>query len=374
VVLDGGSCLVNQNDCRTHDPAALAAHGKVDQHWLQFSGAIWYPMVYDEPSDVLQGVARAKVESQFARADQYVDAVGATVVVPSAGPPCFLDEELFSFNMIRGDELSIFPDQSVFIDRLSQRGVRAALNVPGSTITVENDEVVVEHPDLDVNEPFTNKLQYLRRYQSDWQAWLAKERAQWPQKTGLFQPRLAALWEPLLVRSPALRSGIGGRCLIHSGDETILIDFPAGTIRPHHGEDVEFRFEIPPELLEKVIAERAVDWSNSLFLSCRFRAWRKGAFNEYLYNFLKSLSLERIERAEIEARRRLGGTDAPSEEIQIGDYTIERYCPHRRADLSIFGVLEGDEIICTLHGWRFSTSDGTCRTTDDCRLQIRRTR
>jgi UDP-MurNAc hydroxylase len=130
VVLDGGSCLVNQNDCRTHDPAALAAHGKVDQHWLQFSGAIWYPMVYDETSDVLQGVARAKVESQFARADQYVDAVGAKVVVPSAGPPCFLDEELFSFNVIRGDELSIFPVQP-----LPSRTTRSSWSIPTSTST-----------------------------------------------------------------------------------------------------------------------------------------------------------------------------------------------------------------------------------------------
>ena len=34
-------------------------------------------------------------------------------------------------------------------------------------------------------------------------------------------------------------------------------------------------------------AARAVDWSNSLLLSCRFTAWRTGEFNEYVYNFLK---------------------------------------------------------------------------------------
>ena len=30
-------------------------------------------------------------------------------------------------------------------------------------------------------------------------------------------------------------------------------------------------------LVETVVARRAVDWSNALFLSCRFRAWRAGA-------------------------------------------------------------------------------------------------
>jgi nitrite reductase/ring-hydroxylating ferredoxin subunit len=39
----------------------------------------------------------------------------------------------------------------------------------------------------------------------------------------------------------------------------------------------------------------------------------------------------------------------------------------------VFGVLEGDEIVCTLHGWRFSTADGSCVNADDRRLQIRRT-
>jgi len=146
VVSDGVSRLVNQNDCRTHNPAALAAHGRVDQHWLQYSGAIWYPMVYDEPDALRREQARAKVESQFARAEQYVAAVGATAVVPSAGPPCFLDDELFAFNMIDGEEISIFPDQSVFLERLARDGQRGVMNVPGTTIATCDGELQVTHP------------------------------------------------------------------------------------------------------------------------------------------------------------------------------------------------------------------------------------
>jgi len=127
-------------------------------------------------------------------------------------------------------------------------------------------------------------------------------------------------------------------------------------------------------LVERVLGEHAVDWSNSLFLSCRFTAWREGPFNEYLYNFLKSLSIERIDRAEAEARRTLGAPESPSEEIQIGDYTLERYCPHRKADLSVFGRLEGDEIVCTLHGWRFRVEDGRCMSSQQCALHIRLTK
>jgi len=373
MVSDGTSRLVNQNDCRTHDPRALASHGPVDQHWLQHSGAIWYPMVYAEPEHVRREQAAAKVQSQFVRAEHYVSAIDATVVVPSAGPPCFLDEELFGHNMINGDEISIFPDQTRFIARLTNNGRSAVLNVPGTTIAVIDGTPHVAHPAVDINAPFENKREYLRSYQTDWKPWLVQHKASWPTKVSPFQPRLAAWWEPLLLRAPKLREGVGGLCLIQSGDEGIVVDFPTGTVRHHAGEPFQFRFDIAPELLEKVLGEYAVDWSNSLFLSCRFTAWREGSFNEYLYNFFKSLSAERIDRAEAEAQRRLGAPAEPSEEIQLGEFTVERYCPHRKADLSVFGCIEGDELVCTLHGWRFRTTDGSCVTADDRRLQIRRT-
>ena len=373
VVSDGVSRLVNQNDCRTHDPKALSAHGPVDQHWLQYSGAIWYPMVYDQPDDVRRTQAASKVESQFSRAQNYIEAINASVVVPSAGPPCFLDDDLFDLNMIDGTEISIFPDQTKFIERLARSDRRAVLNLPGTTIECANGTIHVDHPNTDVDAPFSDKRNYLRDYQNDWKRWLADERASWPNKSSDFQPRLAAWWQPLLLRAPKLREGVGGSCLFRLGDEHVLVDFPAGTVRSYAGEPYQFRFDIAPELVEKVLAERAVDWSNSLFLSCRFVAWREGAFNEYLYNFLKSLSIERINRAEAEARRRLGEPAEPSEEICIGDFTLERFCPHRKADLSVFGQLDGDEIVCTLHGWRFKTDDGRCVTADDRQLKIRRT-
>ena len=93
VVNDGTARLLNQNDCRTDDLDALRAHGPVDLHWLQYSGAIWYPMVYDEPPRKMRGLIDAKVASQYARAMRYVEAIGATAVVPVPAPPAFLDPE-----------------------------------------------------------------------------------------------------------------------------------------------------------------------------------------------------------------------------------------------------------------------------------------
>ena len=375
VVSDGETRLVNQNDCRTGDLGLLASHGLVDLHYLQFSGAIWYPMVYDLPTEEKRALARSKVESQFARAEKYVESVGARVVLPSAGPPCFLDEELFHLNMFEPDDASIFSDQTAFIERLTKRGVaHPTLNVPGTCIEISPTNFVVTHPlpQEKLMEPFNNKENYLRRYQSDWSTWLKLERSSWPQGSTDLAASMQTWWEPLFVLSPTLRRAIGGNCRITSGNDDFLIDFENERIRHFAGEPFRYRFAIPRPLLEKVVRERSVDWSNSLFLSCRFTAWREGEFNEFLYNFFKSLSVERIWRAEEEARRRTGAREEKSDEIELGDFIMQRKCPHRSADLSEFGVIDGDYVVCTLHGWKFRTSDGACMNAEDRSLLVRR--
>ena len=60
------------------------------------------------------------------------------------------------------------------------------------------------------------------------------------------------------------------------------------------------------------------------------------------------------------------------EDIRLGDWIVQRACPHREADLSVFGEVEGTELVCTLHGWRFDLETGQCRNADDRPLRVRR--
>lgn len=378
VISDGVHRLVDQNDCRTSDLAALGSHGPVDLHWLQFSGAIWYPMVYDEPVETLRDLATAKVESQFTRALRYVETLGAAFVVPSAGPPCFLDPDLYEFNVITGNEISIFPDQTAFLSRLDAIGRHGIMNVPGTVMQLSKDAdarttLHIEHPvaENDVRAIFADKDAYLRAYQRDYLGWLDEMKKGWAEPTADLVQTLKSWWEPLLMMAPTLRSGIGAPCLVRAGDLEILIDFPKGHVRPFDGEDYGFRFDIDRRLVETVVAQRAVDWSDKLFLSCRFRAWRRGPYNEFLYNFFKSLSVERMQRTEAEAVLKLA-PPPPSEDIELGGFVMERYCPHRQADLSVFGHVEGHVLTCTLHGWTFDLESGRCLTAQDRHLRVRR--
>ena len=374
VVSDGITRIVNQNDCRTGDLESLTKHGLIDLHWLQYSGAIWYPMVYEDDQETKRKLAKAKVESQFARALKYVQTLDARAVVPSAGPPCFLDESLFHLNVIDGDEISIFPDQQEFLKRLRNDGRKNdILAIPGTVIEISPNQITVTHPqNTELRDIFENKQTYLRKYQADWANWLEIEKQKWSSQPTDLVSALGAWFEPLLALAPALRSGVGANCLIKTGDLGILIDFKNGKVENFNTQEFGFSFTIPRELLETVVRHKSVDWSNSLFLSCRFSAWRSGEFNEYLYNFFKSLSVERIQRTEYEAESRLDVNKDLSDEIILGDYVMQRKCPHRKADLSVFGEINGDELTCSLHGWRFDLKDGHCLNAENRPLQVRR--
>lgn len=383
VVIADDTIVVNQNDCRTTDLGQLRAHGPVDLHWLQYSGAIWYPMVYEmDPAEKAEA-CRAKVKAQFARAMRYVEKIDAQAIAPSAGPPCFLDPDLFGLNVIEGDEPSIFPDQTAFLDKLAEHGVTGIMNVPGTEIEIvpsegpTANEFRVTHPvpDGEVAAIFSDKRVYLERYQADWMPWLDDLKAGWTPPTTDLLATLRSWWEPLLEMAPTIRSQVGANMVLRatSGDPEVesldvIVDFPNGEVRRHAGEPYSFRFDVDRRLVETAAAQRAVDWSNSLLLSCRFVAWRDGDFNEYVYNFLKSLSRERMRRAEAEAVRKVAPPDesqmAAEPDIRIGDHIVQRRCPHRQADLEAFGEIDGCEFVCTLHGWRFDLDTGECLTAE----------
>jgi nitrite reductase/ring-hydroxylating ferredoxin subunit len=87
--------------------------------------------------------------------------------------------------------------------------------------------------------------------------------------------------------------------------------------------------------------------------------------------FGKNVLYVTMELAEQEVARKNGAQDEVSNEIELGGYVMQRYCPHRKADLSEFGVIEGDHVVCTLHGWKFQLSDGACLNADDHKLSVR---
>lgn len=366
VVSDGETVAFNMNDSRPMDLDLLATEfGRVDVHMLQYSGAIWFPMVYDMPARAKEAFGTQKRQRGMDRCRQYIADVGATWVIPSAGPPCFLDPELRDLNDDHGDPANIFPDQLVFLDQMRRHGHDGGLlMMPGSAADFTGAQLnSLTHP-LPTDEVeaifTTGKADYIEAYAQRMAPVLAAEKASWAPAAGepLLDP-LRDLFEPIMLQSDQICDGIGYPVELRLGAETVVLDFPKRAVREAvPDEKFRYGFSIAPELVRTVLRDNEPDWVNTIFLSTRFTAWRVGGYNEYLYTFFKCLTDERIAYAD----GWFGEAHDDSASIVLDGWEIQRRCPHLKADLSKFGVIEGSTLTCNLHGWQWNLENGRCLT------------
>jgi UDP-MurNAc hydroxylase len=210
----------------------------------------------------------------------------------------------------------------------------------------------------------TGKAAYIASYADRMAPVLAAEKARWAPAGGdsLLEP-LRTLFEPIMSLSDQVCDGIGYpvELRLGAGDryETVVLDFPKRAVRePIADEKFRYGFFIPASLVRTVVRDGEPDWVNSIFLSTRFRAWRVGGYNEYLYTFFKCLSDERIAYADGWFAEAHDDTSS----VVLDGWEVQRRCPHLKADLSRFGVVEGNTLTCNLHGWQWNLDTGRCLT------------
>ena len=253
------------------------------------------------------------------------------MVVPSAGPPCFLDPELFGLNVITGDEMSIFPDATAFVDRLEEEGIDTGrIVIPGirrdhrrrSRRRRPPDARRRGRADLHRQEGLPGGL---RRRLAAVAGGRARDLARHRRPT--CWPPCEAWWEPLLASAPTLRAAVGAAAPPPPRGRRASTCWSTSR---RGGAGVDRR-----ALRVLLRPSTAASWRRSWPLgpstgrtrsSCRAASGpgAPGEFNEFLYNFFKSLSPERMARAEAEARAkrgRLGGEidpDSEVEEVRLG--------------------------------------------------------
>ncbi|MGH3740020.1 MAG: Rieske 2Fe-2S domain-containing protein [Micromonosporaceae bacterium] len=366
---DNGVRLLNQNDARPADLGRFAELGHVHAHMLQFSGAIWYPMVYELPTAAKTAFGKQKRERQFDRTVRYIDDLKASWVFPIAGPPCFLDDELWQFNDIphngSRDEGNIFPDQQVFLDHMTGLGRdNGVLLMPGTTAEITVDDCAATHPVDDPRAFFADKETHLRQYAERQRPVIEAAKRSWAHPEMDVLAELKTRLEPLLAEADQIAKGVNGpvRLDLTQPDsdavESITVDFTAREVRPYHGEKARYRFRTERRLIEHLLAIDEVDWVNSLFLSCRFSAARIGQYNEFVYTFFKCLSEERLNYAE----GWYAEQKPDAEDITLDGWVMQRRCAHLKADLTRFGKVEDGVLTCQMHGWKWDLASGRCLT------------
>lgn len=375
-VSDGQTTVFNMNDARPVDMEPLHTQfPSIDVHMLQFSGAIWYPMVYDMPQRAKDAFGAQKRQRGMDRAREYVAQVGATWVIPSAGPPCFLDDQLRELNDVYGDPGNIFPDAAVFIDELTKHGHdKSVLMIPGSAADFEASQLrSLTHPvpEEKVKAIFTTeKADYIEQYAHRKQKVIAAEKATWATDDGVpLIGKMRETFEPIMAKSDLICDGIGYPVGLKLGSQTVVLDFPKRIVREQiPNESFRYEFEIDPVIVRTALRDKEPDWSNSIFLSTRFKARRIGGYNEFLYTFFKCLTDERIAYAD----GWFAETHDDSASITVDGWEIQRRCPHLKADLSKFGHVGNGQLTCDLHGWKWDLRSGRCLTSKGHQLRARR--
>jgi len=369
---DGTIKIFNMNDARPRDLDSIRRLGPLDGLFLQFSGAIWYPFAYDMPPSTQRELGQAKRTNEMARARAFIQALNPKYVFPSAGPPTFLDDTLFEWNDFDNDATNPFPDQTVFLDELARHGVDGGqLVLPGSEILFASGDLSVRHHlgNETLDSIFTDKRDYLERYRTRMAPVLEREKASWPPVPSDLFEQVRNRLEPIMALADVTARQIGGDVVLDWESASARLDFRRRKVVPWDGQPVRYYFQMHAPTLALALQQGQVDWVNSLFLSFRFRARREGEYNEAVYTFFKCLSPERIEYAEgywLESH-------AEDELFEIDGYLIQRRCPHLKADLQRFGVVDEQGVLtCRMHGWQFDLASGRCLNADDRQLYRRR--
>ena len=163
-------------------------------------------------------------------------------------------------------------------------------------------------------------------------------------------------------------AGIDQPVLLDVGDErSSSTSTSAWSAGRSSDEDPRYQFSIARELVDHLVREHVEDWVNELFLSMRFRAHRRGPYNDYVYTWFKCLNEERLQYAE-----GFYAEHGPTQgTFELAGYDVQRRCPHMKADLTRFASVEDGVMTCALHGWQWELATGACLTSDGHPLYAR---
>jgi UDP-MurNAc hydroxylase len=333
---------------------------------VQMSGASWHPICYDYPPGVVEQVCAEKRTGKFQAVTRLVRQVRPRIVLPYAGPPCFLDPELAEHNR-QIPAPGIFPDQEQagawLRDRL--RDVIPITMLPGDVL-----EVADAGPVGVLRDPhwqgfsYADAADYLDDYRRRRAIDLDDVYRRHPlpadvQLEEAFVRHFARLGElsPYFLRRIDMRvrfevSGPGG------GHWDALLRPDGVTVEAADATPASYRLRLPGRWLLPVLTGQ-IGWED-LLLSLRFRASRDpDVYNDYLVGLLKHADAAALRAVEEHEADR-----ASDETIEIADgahtWRVGRFCPHAGEDLAIGGIVSDGRLRCLSHNFEFDLNTGRC--------------
>jgi UDP-MurNAc hydroxylase len=367
LVCAGGASVLHCNDARLTvgqaRRAAIECGGSLNVLAVQMASATWHPICYDYPADQIAEIAAAKRAAKFGVVGRLIRLVKPDLVVPFAGPMCFLDGELRQLNRWMKPP-GLFPDQKQAAGFLTARlpGQQVGLWMPGDQYVPLAGRRVPDSfwRDFDFGQVDGYLDAYASAREPDLQAVKAGYPAASSDLADAFTEHFRRLGEmssyfldriDMTVRFE-LSGEVEGRWDVALRPDGVRVDLRGRAASPEYGFRLDSRWLAP-------VIYGQIAWED-LFLSMRFKAWRDpDIYNDYLIGLLKHAEPQALKAVEIYEESR--STD---EKIVIdapgGRYEIGRYCPHAGEDLAIASAVTGGAIRCLGHNLEFDLATGEC--------------
>ena len=364
----GEEVIMNFNDMKPSHKDLDWVNDNYDVTYLfkQFSGASWYPLLYDYSKEEMHNLCRDKRLFKYKVIVDVIKKLNPKVYIPCAGPPCFLNEEVFEVNLL---EENTFPTQAdiyrFFEEEHPEIAKKTAVLMPGDSIPTGADIKEMTEENLK-EECFTNKREYLVKYKKRRDDIIDKTLSEIENVNYSLLDKCIKYFYPLMFSAKQLCHNIGGSILLNifgEIEEKIVVDFGnklnRNSIRYFDKDNYFYEFTIEGKHLNQVL-DKKITWED-LFLSLRFTVKRDpDEYSEHLMAFLKLADPIAYKQYELFHF----GDDSSKEEMFVlnhegKEYLVQKYCPHSRGDLSKGHVCDGN-LRCPIHNWKFSLESGEC--------------
>jgi UDP-MurNAc hydroxylase len=292
---DGVRCF-NETDCKLHyaDLEKIGQMG-IDIGFYMFSGANWFPMLYDYPAGVMLDLVRRRRRSLLRSLAQRIKLTKPRFAVPAAGPCTVLDSELLWLN---SEDRGIFIDPALAVRELQ------TLNLPSQPLYMAISDVWDSQTGFEQHSPPNFRMprdEYIRSAAERMQPCIARARASEPPADERLPKLLIDHFnEHVAAQSPEVRRRIGAKLgLVISGPRggNWTVDFTSegpNFVRDELAPDWTYKIEMEDKLLSPFFTGEE-PFFEDLLLSMRFRSSRRpDEYNEPLYHFLYESDPEKM--------------------------------------------------------------------------------
>jgi len=282
-----GRSVFNETDCKlTYEDYVRLAAKSIDLGFYMFSGANWYPIMYDYAEDDMLRLIQRRRASLVGGFVRRVRTTRPRFAIPAAGPCTVLEPDLLELN---SPERGIFIDPKIAVAALRDAGTAASGVCMNASDRWDSDKGF-EHraPESFRGERADYVKDAARRMRDTIRAWRAAET---PAGSDLSARVVEYFGTRVAAQEPGIRARIGAKLLVEATGPQAgswTVDFTANGPYAREGScsDFTYRMRTQDVCLYPFVSGRE-EFLEDMLLSLRVTlARRPDVYNELLYHFL----------------------------------------------------------------------------------------